>query len=100
VHSDGFNEDVESSKDYIALHVYNNANNKNRKVTQQRGCIKRSVYSPAQTIMLYLNLPCDEHLNQANVMNLVLDQLDRTRDLYFNIRIFSQAPFSVTRPKQ
>ena len=33
VHSDGFNEDVESSKDYIALHVYNNPNNRDRKVT-------------------------------------------------------------------
>lgn len=30
-------------------------------------------------------------------MNLVLDQLDRERDLYFNIRVFSQVPFALVR---
>ena len=61
VHSDGFSEEVENSKDYIALHVYNN-NNKGQKVLEDRNCIKRSVYSPEQTIMLYLNLQSAEHL--------------------------------------
>ena len=63
VHSDGFSEEVENSKDYIALHVYNN-NNKGQKVLEDRNCIKRSVYSPEQTIMLYLNLQSAEHLTQ------------------------------------
>lgn len=96
MHPDGFCEDEESSKDYIAMHLYNN-NNKGQKVLEDRNCIKRSKYSPCQTIMLYLSLSSADHLQQANVMNLVLDQLDRKRDLYFNVRVFSEAPFSLHR---
>ena len=47
--------------------------------------------------MLYLTLPSAEHLSVTNVMNLVLDQHKRTRDLYYNVRVFSQVPFSVNR---
>jgi len=54
------------------MHVYNNAN-KGQKVLEDRHCIRRSVYSPEQTIMLYLQLPSAEHLTMSNVMNLVLD---------------------------
>ena len=47
--------------------------------------------------MLYLKLNSAEHLSQQNVLNLVLDQHKRTRDLYYNIRVFSEVPFSVNR---
>ena len=53
VHSDGSLEDVEDARDYIAMHVYNNTN-AGQKVLEDRGCIQRSIYSSAQTIMLYL----------------------------------------------
>ena len=96
LHSDGFAEDEETSKDYLALHLYKNPN-KGQKVLEDRQCIHRSIYSPSQTTMLYLNLPSADHLTQTNVMNLVLDQHKRTRDLYFNIRVFSEVPFSVNR---
>ncbi len=96
MHPDGFYEQEETSQDYIAMHLYNN-NNQGQKVLEDRNCIKRSKYSPCQTIMLYLSLPSAEHLQKTNFMNLVLDQLDRTRDLYYNIRVFSEAPFSLNR---
>ena len=96
VHTDGFQEEAESQKDYIAMHVYNNSN-KGQKVLEDRNCIQRETYSPAQTVMLYLELNSAEHLTQTNVMNLVLDQHKRERDLYYNIRVFSQVPFSVNR---
>ena len=47
--------------------------------------------------MLYLELQSAEHLNQTNVLNLVLDQHKRQKDLYFNIRVFSMVPFNVNR---
>ena len=97
MHPDGYEEDSEdSAKDYMALHVYNNPN-QGQKVLEDRNCIKRSVYSPVQTTMLYLELPSAEHLNQTNVLNLVLDQHKRQKDLYFNIRVFSMVPFNVNR---
>lgn len=60
-HTDGHDEEVENSKDYIAMHVYNNPN-AGQKVLEDRNCIQRSKYSPEQTIMLYLTLPSAEHL--------------------------------------
>lgn len=78
------------------MHVYNNPN-KGQKVLEDRGCIKRATYSPEQTVMLYLKLNSAEHLTQQNVMNLVLDQHKRTRDLFYNVRVFSEVPFSVNR---
>ena len=72
VHTDGYEEDVEGAKDYIAMHVYNNSN-KGQKVLEDRNCIKRATYSPEQTVMLYLKLDSADHLTQQNVMNLVLD---------------------------
>ena len=47
--------------------------------------------------MLYLELQSAEHLNQTNVLNLVLDQHKRQKDLYFNIRVFSMVPFNMNR---
>ena len=83
----------------MAMHVYNNGN-AGKKILADRGCIKRRIYSPVTTSMLYLELPSAEHLNVTNVLNLVLDQLDRQKDLYFNVRVFSQVPFMVNRAKE
>ena len=44
--SDGKQEDEESHKDYIAMHMYNNSN-KGQKVLEDQHCIKRSIYSPS-----------------------------------------------------
>jgi len=98
IHQDGSAEEEENSKDYMALHVYKNGN-KNTKVLHHRGCIKRSTYSPEVSTMLYLELPSAEHLSVTNYLNLVLDQHKRTRDLFYNIRVFSQVPFATARVK-
>jgi len=47
--------------------------------------------------MLYLTLPSAQHLQTSNVLNLVLDQLKRTKDLYYNVRVFSEVPFNLNR---
>lgn len=53
IHKDGSIEDEEKSSDYMAMHVFPNQN-KGQKVLEDRNCLQRSVYSPEQTIMLYL----------------------------------------------
>ena len=53
IHKDGSIEDEEKSSDYMAMHVFGNTN-KGSKVLEDKNCLQRSVYSPEQTIMLYL----------------------------------------------
>ena len=53
IHKDGSIEDEEKSSDYMAMHVFNNPN-KGSKVLEDKNCLQRSIYSPEQTIMLYL----------------------------------------------
>lgn len=77
MHKDGSIEDEENSKDYMAMHVFDNPN-KGVKMLIDRDCIQRSVYSPEQTTMLYLQLDKAQHFNTSNVLNLVLDQHKRT----------------------
>jgi calpain-7 len=94
-HPDGSHEDEEDSKDYLAMHCY--PNNGKAKVLEDRNCVKKSKYSSTQTIMLYLDLPSQTYLHPQKVLNLVLDQLDRKKDLYFNVRVFSNVAFEVGR---
>ena len=97
VHSDGSNEDEEGSNDYIAMHVFNNPH-KGQKILEDKNAVIRSTYSPETTIMLYLNLKANEYYSSLNnCLNLVLDQLDRKRDLFYNIRVFASAPFETGR---
>ena len=77
------------------MHCY--PNNGKSKVLEDRNCVKKSKYSSTQTIMLYLDLPSQTYLHPQKVLNLVLDQLDRKKDLYFNVRVFSNVAFEVGR---
>lgn len=43
--------------------------------------------------MLYLELPANEYFNTSKVLNLVLDQYQRKKDLFFNIKVHSNLPF-------
>jgi len=72
MHADGTPEEEENSSDYLAMHVYPNSNI-GEKVLEDRNAIVRSVYSPEQTIMLYLTLSAGEYFNINKVLNLVLD---------------------------
>jgi hypothetical protein len=55
IHKDGSYEDEEAADDYMAMHVFANPS-KGSKVLEDKNCVQRSVYSPEQTIMLYLTL--------------------------------------------
>jgi hypothetical protein len=96
VHKDGSYEDEENSTDYMAMHVYEN-NVKGAKLLEDRNCFIRSVYSPEQTVMLYLHLDKAKHFNVANVLNLVLDQSNRHKDLFYNIKVFASEAFETGR---
>ena len=95
-HKNGDFEAEENAKDYIAMHVYPN-NEKNRKVTSASGSLVRSTYSPEQTVMLYLRLKAHEYFNLNKVLNLVLDELDREQDLFYQVKVFSSYPFEMQR---
>ena len=47
--------------------------------------------------MLYLELPTKDYYNQQKTINLVLDQHQRMKDLFFNIRVFSSCQFFTQR---
>ena len=48
--------------------------------------------------MLYLSLPnAQEYFKASKLLNLVLDTIDRRKDLFFNVRIFSTHPFEAKR---
>ena len=87
MHQNGVIEDEENSNDYIALHVYNSKQEGSKVQYEGEKHIKRSTYSPEQTMKLQLELPSSEYMNTGKVLNLVLDQLDRVNDLFFNIDI-------------
>ena len=91
VHEDGSLEDEEGN-DYMALHVYPSTAGEGARVTGGHSLVK-STYSPSITSMTYLKLKTSEYVNTGKVLNLVLDQMDRTRDLYYNIRVFASVPF-------
>ena len=47
--------------------------------------------------MLYLKLKADEYFNINKVLNLVLDQMERRHDLFYQVRVFSSYPFEMNR---
>jgi hypothetical protein len=47
--------------------------------------------------MLYLELPAADYLQSQKAINLVLDQHQRMKDLFFNIRIMSSCSFVTER---
>ena len=96
MHKDGSYEVEENAKYYIAMHVYPNGE-KGTKVLTPINSLIRSHYSSEQTVMLYLKLKADEYFGINKVLNLVLDQMDRTQDLFYQVRVFSSYPFEMQR---
>jgi len=95
---EGLFEEEEDRADYIAMHVYPNDGEKGSKILKAVNSLVRSTYRSEQTVMLYLQLPnAAEYLNSTKVLNLVLDAIDRKKDLFFNVRIFSTHPFEANR---
>jgi hypothetical protein len=78
------------------MHAYPNTLG-STKVLEDRNALVKSIYTNEQNYMLYLELPTAEYLNQAKVLNLVLDQHQRKKDLFFNIRVLSSCSFTTER---
>lgn len=96
VHKNDDFEPEENAKDYIAMHVYPN-NEKGSKTLTASNSLLRSPYSSEQSVMLYLEIKAAEYFNLNKVLNLVLDQLERQQDLYYQVRVFSAYPFEMGR---
>ena len=64
------------------MHVFPNEQGLG-KVFEDRNALKKNVLTNEHDCMVYLYLPVHEYFNQQKVINLVLDQLKRTTDLYF-----------------
>ncbi len=94
MHKNGDFEIEENAKDYIAMHVYP-SNEKGTKILTASNSLVRSHYSSEQSVMLYLEIKAAEYFNLNKVLNLVLDQLDRKQDLYYQVRVFSSYPFEM-----
>ena len=78
------------------MHAYPNLKGAS-KVLEDRNAIVKSVYTNEQNYMLYLELPAAEYMNQMKALNLVLDQHQRKKDLFYNIRVLSSCQFSTER---
>lgn len=92
----GETEEEEKAPDYLAMHAYPNLKGAS-KVLEDRNALVKSVYTNEQNYMLYLELPAAEYMNQMKVLNLVLDQHQRKKDLFYNIRVLSSCQFSTER---
>ena len=80
------------------MHVYESPT-EGARIPRDKKALVRSVYSPEMTIMTYLKLEANQYIGTGKVLNLVLDQLDRKRDLFYNIRVFASVPFHNDRCK-
>lgn len=78
------------------MHAYQNQNG-GAKILEDKNALIKSVYTNEQNYMLYLQLPTAQYLNQSTVINLVLDQHKRQKDLYYNIRVLSSCAFVTER---
>mmetsp|Transcript_7314 Transcript_7314/g.6514 ORF Transcript_7314/g.6514 Transcript_7314/m.6514 type:complete len:140 (+) Transcript_7314:1384-1803(+) len=96
IKQEGVNEDEEKAGDYIALHAYPNPAGFT-KLLEDKHALEKSVYTNEQNYMLYLELPRSEYLNSQRVVNLVLDQHQRKKDLYYNIRVHSNFNFKLEK---
>lgn len=80
------------------MHVYKT--NKVGEPTYSAGSpLVKSTYRNDQTIMLYVtDFEAEQFVNNPQgLLNLVLDQTERTKDLYFKVEIFANVDFVATR---
>ncbi len=92
----GQSEEEEKAMDYLAMHAYSNAQGYT-KILEDRNALVKSVYTNEQNYMLYLELSAADYLHSQKLINLVLDQHQRMKDLFFNIRIVSSCNFVTER---
>ena len=90
-------EDAENSKDYLAMHVYQ-SDKQGKKLYEAHNPLIKSTYKNEQTIMLYIqDLTPSDYIDTKKYLNLVLDQTERKKDLYFKVEILSSQNFNAER---
>jgi hypothetical protein len=92
IKQEGVLEEEEKASDYIAMHAYPNLGGFT-KVLEDKNALVKSIYTNEQNYMLYLELPRAEYMNAQKIINLVLDQHQRKKDLFFNIKVMSSCAF-------
>lgn len=79
------------------MHVYD-ADKPGEKTYNAGRPVIKSTYKNEQTCMLYIrDLDGHKYINTKNLLNLCLDQTQRTRDLYFKVSLFSSVPFNAQK---
>jgi len=93
----GEDEAEEKSNDFLAMHVYK-SDTPGAKVLSAGNPLVKSTYTNEQTVMLYVrNLNAAEYVGTGALLNLVLDQTKRKKDLYYKVEIYSSVSFSAIR---
>ena len=94
VKTHGDQEDTEKCKDYLAMHLYS-ASEPGKKTLSASDPLVKSLYINEQTFMLYnTHMKIQQVLNPGMLLNLVLDQTGRSKDLYFKVEIFCNLNFN------
>ena len=76
------------------MHVFQN-DQPGQKVMSASNPMIKSTYTNDQTVMLYMNkLERNQYINTGRTLNLIMDQTQRKRDLYYKMEIFSSVDFS------
>lgn len=90
-------EDAEKASDYLAMHVYP-CNEPNQKITNPGHPLIKSTYTNEQTIMLRIaDLDRATYIEKRQMLNLVLDQTKRKKDLFYKVEIYSSVDFGAQR---
>ena len=90
-------EDIDNSGDYLALHICKDVE-PGKKITGHGSYHTRSHYHSEQTHMVrVMNLEPSEYVNTGKMLNLVLDQTERKKNLYYKIDVFSSVNFNCQR---
>lgn len=87
--NESFSEDIEDHHDYISVHLLENKH-KGGVLHQMKNIIQKNVFTSELTYTFRILIPKNK-LNK--IMNLVIAQDSRKKDLYYSMKVFSNVNF-------
>ena len=89
--NEDFSDKTEKEPDYISAHLLEN-NHKGGVLHTMKNIIKKNVFTSELTYTFNILIPSDK---LKKVMNLIVAQDSRKKDLYYSMKIFSNVNFSL-----
>ena len=89
--SEDFSSDSSKEPDYISAHLLEN-NHKGGVLHTMKSIIKKNVFTSELTYTFNMLIPSDKI---KKVMNLIVAQDSRKKDLYYSMKVFSNVNFSL-----